>query len=89
MLGTGLVVVRRTTRVSWPSRRCTPDYRDYTTAVRGPPRLGQDLCAGWWQLIVGLGPVPRCLVWDGEGVIGRWRPGGPQLTAGCQAYPAG
>jgi transposase len=26
------------------------------------------------------------LVWDGEGAIGRWRAGRPELTADCQAF---
>jgi hypothetical protein len=30
-----------------------------------------------WQLIARLGAVPRVLVWDGEGAIGRWRADGP------------
>jgi transposase len=30
--------------------------------------------------------VPRVLVWDGEGAIGRWRAGKPELTAECQAF---
>jgi transposase len=30
--------------------------------------------------------VPRVLVWDGEGAIGRWRAGRPELTAECQAF---
>ena len=30
--------------------------------------------------------MPRALVWDGEGAIGRWRGGRPELTAECQAF---
>ena len=33
-----------------------------------------------------LGAVPRVLVWDGEGAIGRWRGGRTELTAECQAF---
>jgi transposase len=44
------------------------------------------LRAGWWQLISTLGTVPRVLVWDGEGAIGRWRAGRVELTAECQAF---
>ena len=51
-----------------------------------PSRHAEDLFAGWWQLIAGLGAVPRVLVWDGEGAIGRWRAGRPELTADCQAF---
>ena len=28
-----------------------------------------------------LGAVPRVLVWDGEGAVGRWRARQPELTA--------
>src|SRR4029450_10001671 len=41
---------------------------------------------GWWQLIAALRAVPRGLVWDGEGAIGRWRAGRVELTAECQAF---
>ena len=30
--------------------------------------------------------MPRVLVWDGEGAIGRWRAGQAELTADCQAF---
>jgi transposase len=30
--------------------------------------------------------VPRVLVWDGEGALGRWRAGRPELTTECQAF---
>ena len=33
-----------------------------------------------------LGAVPRVLVWDGEGAVGRWRARKPELTAECQAF---
>ena len=37
-------------------------------------------------MIEKLGAVPRVLVWDGEGAIGRWRGGRVELTAECQAF---
>jgi hypothetical protein len=43
-----------------------------------PSRRSEDLFAGWWRLIDKLGAVPRVLVWDGEGAIGRWRGGRPR-----------
>ena len=52
----------------------------------GPDPPAEDLFAGWWQHISGLGAVPRVLVWDGEGAIGRWRAGRPELTGDCQAF---
>lgn len=51
-----------------------------------PTRRAEDLFAGWWQLIQGLGAVPRTLVWDGEGAIGRHRGGRSLLTGECQAF---
>ena len=33
-----------------------------------------------------LGGVPRALLWDGDGSIGRLRAGWPELTAECQAF---
>jgi transposase len=51
-----------------------------------PTRAAPDLFAGWWQVIERLGAVPRTLVWDGEGAIGRWRHGKTELTQECQAF---
>jgi transposase len=61
-------------------------YSRWLSALLIPSRSAQDLFAGWWQLIAGLGAVPRLLVWDGEGAIGRYRRGGSELTADCQAF---
>jgi transposase len=61
-------------------------YARWLSAVLIPSRSAEDLFAGWWQLITALGAVPRVLVWDGEGAIGRWRAGRPELTAECQAF---
>jgi transposase len=61
-------------------------YSRWLSAVLIPSRRAEDLFAGWWQLIEGLAACPRALVWDGEGAIGRWRAGKPELTAGCQAF---
>jgi transposase len=61
-------------------------YSRWLSAVLVPSRHSADLFAGWWRLISGLGAVPRALVWDGEGAIGRWRAGRPELTAECQAF---
>jgi transposase len=61
-------------------------YARWLSAVLIPSRKAEDLFAGWWQLIETLGAVPRALVWDGEGAIGRWRAGRPELTAECQAF---
>jgi transposase len=61
-------------------------YSRWLAALLIPSRTAADLFAGWWQLIDGLGAVPRVLVWDGEGAIGRWRAGRAELTAACQAF---
>jgi transposase len=61
-------------------------YSRWLSAVLIPSRCAADLFAGWWQLIAQLGTVPRALVWDGEGAIGRWRAGRAELTSECQAF---
>lgn len=61
-------------------------YARWASAVLVPSRSAEDLFAGWWRLIEGLGAVPRVLVWDGEGAIGRWRARKPELTAACQGF---
>jgi transposase len=58
-------------------------YSRWAGAVLVPTRNAEDLFAGWWQLIGALGAVPRLLVWDGEGAIGRHP---DKLTAECQAF---
>ena len=58
-------------------------YSRWASAVLIPTRNAEDLFAGWWQLISALGAVPRLLVWDGEGAIGRHP---DKLTAECQAF---
>jgi transposase len=61
-------------------------YSRWLSAVLIPTRRAEDLFAGWWRLIAALGAVPRVLVWDGEGAIGRWRAGRVELTAECHAF---
>lgn len=61
-------------------------YSRWLSAMLLPSRRAEDLFAGWWQLITGLGAVPKGLVWDGEGAIGRWRGGRVELTQECQAF---
>jgi transposase len=61
-------------------------YSRWLLALLIPTRKAEDLFAGWWRLIEHLGAVPRVLVWDGEGAIGRWRAGRSELTAECQAF---
>jgi transposase len=61
-------------------------YARWDSAVLIPSRRAEDLFAGWWQLIDALGAVPRVLVWDGEGAIGRWRGRRSELTVECQGF---
>jgi len=61
-------------------------YSRWASAVLVPSRHAEDLFAGWWQLIEQLGAVPRTLVWDGEGAVGRRRGGRAELTAECQGF---
>jgi transposase len=61
-------------------------YARWACAALIPSRRAEDLFASWWQLIAGLGAVPRALVWDGEGAIGRWRGRRAELTAECQGF---
>jgi transposase len=61
-------------------------YSRWLSALLIPGRRAEDLYAGWWQLIATLGTVPRALVWDGEGAVGRWRAGQAELTKECQAF---
>jgi hypothetical protein len=51
-----------------------------------PSRCTEDLFAGQWELIRRLGAVPKALVWDGEGAVGRWRGRRQEPTAATQAF---
>jgi transposase len=83
-LPVGFGQTRRPTQLPVLTMIC--GYSRWLSAVLIPTRSAADLFAGWWQLIEGLGAVPRVLVWDGEGAIGRWRAGRVELTAECQAF---
>ncbi|MER5385561.1 hypothetical protein ABT040_35815 [Streptomyces sp. NPDC002688] len=61
-------------------------YSRWITARMLPSRSAADLITGHWRLLTELGAVPRVLVWDNEGAVGSWRPGGPQLTDGLAAF---
>ncbi|HEY2127305.1 MAG TPA: helix-turn-helix domain-containing protein, partial [Streptosporangiaceae bacterium] len=80
----GFGQVRGATRL--PVLTMVTGYSRWLSAVLIPTRHAADLFAGWWQLIEALGAVPRVLVWDGEGAVGRHRGGRSELTADCQAF---
>jgi transposase len=61
-------------------------YSRWLSAVLIPSRRAEDLFAGWWQHLAALGAVPRVMVWDGEGAVGRHRGGRSELTRDCQAF---
>jgi transposase len=84
MVPSGCGLVRKPAQLPVLTMVCA--YSRWLMAVLVPTRTAADLFAGWWQLIAGLGAVPRVLVWDGEGAIGRWRAGKPELTGDCQAF---
>jgi len=83
-LPAGFGQVRRPAQL--PVLTMVTGYSRWLSAVLIPSRKAEDLFAGWWQLISSLGAVPRVLVWDGEGAIGRWRGGRTELTGQCQAF---
>jgi transposase len=80
----GLGQVRKPTQL--PVLTMVTGYSRWLSGLLIPTRASGDLFAGWWQLISALGAVPRTLVWDGEGAIGRWRAGRVELTADCHAF---
>jgi hypothetical protein len=59
-------------------------YSRWSGGLLIPSRDAADLYAG--TLLERLGAVPRPLVWDGEGAVGRWRARRPELTGQCQAF---
>lgn len=74
------------TATSLPVLTMVTGYSRWASAVLVPTRSAEDLYAGWWQHIQALGVVPRVLVWDGEGAVGRWHGGHPLLTRQCQGF---
>jgi hypothetical protein len=58
-------------------------YSRWMLGLMIPSRHAEDLVLGTWQLLGQLGGVPRQLVWDNEGGVGKYRGGGrpPALSA--------
>jgi transposase len=83
-LPVGFGQVRRP--VQLPVLTMVTGYSRWLSAILIPTRRAEDLFAGWWRLIEALGAVPRTLVWDGEGAIGRNRGGRIELTGDCQGF---
>jgi transposase len=61
-------------------------YARWLSARLLPSRCAEDLFAGWWQLLRGLGGVPRVLVWDGEAAVGQWRRRQTVLTEAAHGF---
>jgi len=83
-LPVGFGQVRKPTQL--PVLTMVTGYSRWLSGLLIPTRTAADLFAGWWQVIERLGAVPRVLVWDGEGAIGRWRGGKVELTRECQSF---
>jgi transposase len=83
-LPVGFGQVRKPTQLPVLTMVC--GYSRWLSGLVIPTRASADLFAGWWQVIERLGAVPRVLVWDGEGAIGRWRGCTVELTRECQAF---
>jgi transposase len=58
----------------------TAGYSRFLAAVMIPTRTAEDLVLGQWAVLGQLGGVPRLLVWDGEGGVGRYGGANPRLT---------
>jgi transposase len=83
-LPVGFGQVRKPTQLAVLTMVC--GYSRWLSAILIPTRRAEDLFSGWWRLIHAVGAVPRTLVWDGEGAVGRWRGGKTELTRDCQAF---
>lgn len=57
-------------------------YSGFIMALLLPTRKTGDLVAGMWQLLSGLGGVPKMLVWDNESGIGQHH----RLTLGARSF---
>lgn len=57
-------------------------FSGFIMAVLLPTRKTGDLLAGMWQLLCGLGGVPKMLVWDNESGIGQHH----RLTVGARGF---
>lgn len=58
----------------------TSGYSQWRAALMIPTRNATDLVLGQWAVIGQLGGVPKLLVWDNEGGVGRHHGANPKLT---------
>jgi transposase len=61
-------------------------YSRMIFAVMIPTRKAEDLIAGHWSVLQGMGGVPAQLVWDNEAAVGSWRAGKPKLAQEFEAF---
>lgn len=60
----------------------------YLSALLIPSSGAEDLLAGCWQLLAGLGAVPKVLAWSSQRAAGRRMPTGADLTTECVGFAA-
>jgi O-antigen/teichoic acid export membrane protein len=61
----------------------------YLAALLLPSSEAGDLFTGCWQLLTGLGAVPRVIAWSSQRAVGRRLPSGmTQLTEECTVFAA-
>lgn len=77
-LGFGQVGIGKTAP---PVLVLTAGYSRFLAATMIPTRNAEDLVLGQWVVLGQLGAVPRLLVWDNEGGVGRYGGANPKLTA--------
>lgn len=79
------------TTPGWVGGRLAPDlpvltmvaaFSGFIMALLLPTRKTGDLVAGMWQLLLGLGGIPKMLVWDNESGIGQHH----RLTVGARGF---
>ena len=63
-------VAPRQSRTKVPVLVMTLGFSRFMSAVMIPSRQAGDILSGMWQLISGIGRVPKTLVWDRESAIG-------------------
>ena len=78
----GRVVPVGTVMADPPVLTMVAAYSGFIMAVLLPSRTTGDLLAGMWELLAGLGVVPKMLVLDNESGIGQHR----RLTLGARSF---
>jgi O-antigen/teichoic acid export membrane protein len=61
-------------------------YSRWLSAVLIPSRHVNDMFAGLWELLAGMGAIPHLLTWDSESAIGRCQAGKAELTNECEDF---